>query len=128
MKKLLLLLTVIALCGCGKHEETPNYLVGNTFVCADVFSAPFREMSFVGNNTMFVYTGFSSRCDTVQYSITETSDTSQVFCFENRYFIPPYFQGTLYFDGAMKDVIRLRNEFPEDSVDRYASYLYTKQK
>jgi hypothetical protein len=115
MKKLLLLLTVIALCGCEKHEETPNYLAGNTFA-RTTGSPSIVKMEFVSDNTMHIFST-DSYYHTTTYTITETSDTSQVFNFEHETVFPPYFQGTLYFDGVMKDTIQLKTGLGGTSVN-----------
>jgi hypothetical protein len=126
MKKLLLLLTVIALCGCEKHEETPNYLVGNTFVRVSGGSS-ISEIYFTNSTDMINRFNNYPFYDSVKYNLLEISDTSQIFHFEN-FIMPPHNYGIFYFKGKMRDTIVLRAGFKDIYSADYDIYgIYAKQ-
>jgi hypothetical protein len=137
MKKLLLLLTVIALCGCNyKPEETINHLIGNMYV-GSLFlnedNEPYDEkykdtLYFISDARLILYSnlmhGKYRYKDTVNYNIFNTDKDCQHFIMGGRYKADSLYIGTLYLSGERENQIRIKLV---GSSDDYPPFLFRKQ-
>jgi hypothetical protein len=136
MKKLLLLLTVIALCGCEKQKETEITLTGGTWVLDEGFGGSVRTMHFSESTVEYYYMALgqnpiTGNYDTAwvtnisEYKVTEANDTLLHFCFE--YFNDvARWHGNLYHNGEHKNKIIL--QWYEPRFDTFGGFFpFTKK-